>query len=88
MFRPYPDWERCVFGTTLLKRFHRRLRRIGVDGQFFGLHSFRSGGATAAALGLRPERLVKVHGHWHSGVVRTYMCAQLEELWGRAAAMT
>jgi len=65
---PPSPWERCVFGTALLMCF-------GVDGQFFGLHSFRSGGAAAAALSPRPERLVKVHGRWRSDVPHLHVRA-------------
>lgn len=40
--------------------------RIGVDSGDFGLHSFRSGGASlAAAMGV-PERLIRRHGGWRS----------------------
>lgn len=42
------------------------LREIGVDDRNFGLHSFRSGGATAAANSGVSDRLFKMHGRWRS----------------------
>ncbi len=46
--------------------FKNALKEVGVDPTKFGLHSLRSGGATAAAsLGV-PDRLFKKHGRWLS----------------------
>ena len=44
-----------------------KIRSLGYVEKVFGLHSFRAGGATAAASdpGL-PERLFKRHGRWQS----------------------
>ena len=42
-----------------------KIRELGYDDQLFGLHSFRAGGATAAANNpTLPERLFKRHGRW------------------------
>ena len=42
------------------------LRKIGVDTTQYGLHSLRSGGATAAARAGISDRLFKRHGRWRS----------------------
>ena len=42
------------------------LAKIGLDSNDFGLHSARSGGATAAANRGVPDRLFKRHGRWVS----------------------
>ena len=46
--------------------FKDTLEAIGVDSKFFGLHSLRAGGATAAAEIGVPDRLFKRHGRWVS----------------------
>ena len=43
---------------------------IGVKSDIFGLHSLRSGGATAAAIMGVPDRLFKKHGRWKSEQVK------------------
>ncbi|XP_072030100.1 LOW QUALITY PROTEIN: uncharacterized protein [Amphiura filiformis] len=54
------SYSRC------LELFKDALRSIGVDPKHFGLHSLRTGGASAAAsLGV-PDRLFKKHGRWRS----------------------
>lgn len=40
------------------------LDQLGYDKKQFGLHSLRSGGATAAASNSVPDRLLKSHGRW------------------------
>ena len=42
------------------------LEDIGLDKKKFGLHSLRSGGATAAAAAGIPDRIFKKHGRWKS----------------------
>ena len=42
------------------------LESIGLDKSKFGLHSLRSGGATAAASAGIQDRLFKKHGRWAS----------------------
>lgn len=39
-------------------------REMGIDASSYGLHSFRAGGATAAANAHVPDRLFKRHGRW------------------------
>jgi integrase len=43
-----------------------QLLAIGLDKRLFGLHSLRSGGASAAAQAGVPDRLFKRHGRWRS----------------------
>ena len=42
------------------------LEAIGLDKKKFGLHSLRSGGASAAANAGVPDRCFKRHGRWKS----------------------
>jgi len=42
------------------------LETLGLNKKHFGLHSLRSGGATAAAAAGVEERLFKKHGRWKS----------------------
>ena len=44
----------------------QKLAALGLDPKRFGLHSLRSGGASAAANAGVPDRLFKRHGHWRS----------------------
>ena len=70
-----------VSKQTMLSRLHRALDGLSQPHHLFGLHSFRSGGATAAAMGGISERLIKAHGRWVSDVVRQYTCSLPDELW-------
>ena len=76
-----------VSKATMRARLRRSLVGLGLCQSLYGLHSFRSGGATAAAVGGVPERLIKAHGRWVSDVVRVYTCSLPEELWQVSAAM-
>jgi len=42
------------------------LSAVGLDQRKFGLHSLRSGGASAAANAGVPDRMFKRHGRWRS----------------------
>ena len=53
--RSYPCLRELVLG---------RLSELGFDVKQFGLHSLRSGGATAVAQAGVPDRLFKRHGRW------------------------
>ena len=52
--------------TRLRELFLNKLAELGFDPKQFGLHSLRSGGATAAANAGIPDRLFKRHGRWQS----------------------
>ena len=56
------------------------LAGVGVDVKNFGLHSFRSGGATAAARNDVSDRLFKAHGRWKSDLAKDgYVLDSLEK---------
>ena len=76
-----------VSKNTMLTRLHRRLQHLALPSHLFGLHSLRSGGATAAAQMEVPERLIKVHGRWVSDTVRLYTCAVPMDRWATSIAM-
>ncbi|XP_053403301.1 integrase/recombinase xerD homolog [Mercenaria mercenaria] len=46
--------------------FIEKLNQLGLDHKLFGLHSFRSGGATFSANSGTKDRLWKRHGRWRS----------------------
>lgn len=52
--------------TRCREIFKDALNEVGVDPKRYGLHSLRSGGATAAASVGVPDRLFKKHGRWRS----------------------
>ena len=59
-----------------------KLSSLGFDARQFGMHSFRAGGATAAANAGVPDRLFKRHGRWRSeaakdGYVKNSVPSQL-----------
>ena len=56
------------------------LSSIGINMNNYGLHSLRSGGASAAYKGGVPDRLFKVHGRWKSENAKDwYVCEDLEK---------
>ena len=52
--------------TCLRDLFKKKIADLGLPPSNFGLHSFRAGGATAAANAKVPDRLFKRHGCWKS----------------------
>ncbi|KAK3095272.1 hypothetical protein FSP39_012523 [Pinctada imbricata] len=52
--------------TRVRELFLEKLHCLGLDTTKFGLHSLRSGGATAAANAGISDRLFKKHGRWRS----------------------
>lgn len=56
----------CLTYSRLRECFKAKLDELGFPSQQYGLHSLRSGGATAAANGGVPDRLFKRHGRWQS----------------------
>ena len=77
----------AVSKVTMLSRLHRLLTDLSRPTQLYGLHSLRSGGATAAAQGLVPERMIKAHGRWISDTVRIYTSALPSGMWEVTRAM-
>ena len=87
VFRVHESVAEPVSKRTMLARLHRSLHALGQPHELFGLHSFRSGGATAASAAGVPIRLIKAHGRWVSDVVRIYTCALPGERWQVSASM-
>ena len=56
----------CLSYTSTREIIHTALSEFGPNVANFGLHSFRSGGATAAAQNDTSDRLFKIHGRWKS----------------------
>ena len=52
--------------STVRVLFRKKLEDLGHSLTGFGLHSFRAGGASAAARAGVPDRLFKQHGRWKS----------------------
>ena len=52
--------------TRMRELVLEKLSTIGLDSRKFGLHSLRSGGASAAANAGVPDRMFKRHGRWRS----------------------
>ena len=52
--------------TRVRELMKQKLSSMGYDAKKFGMHSFRAGGATAAANAGVPDRLFKRHGRWRS----------------------
>ena len=64
------DQDKPISYTTVRDILLSNLKNIGLDKTQFGLHSLRSGGATAAAnLGIN-DRLFQKHGRWKSEKVK------------------
>ena len=55
------------------------LATLGVNIRNFGLHSFRSGGATAACKSGISDRLFKIHGRWKTENAKDgYVCEDFQ----------
>ena len=63
------------------------LLELGVDPSLYASHSFRSGGATAAAAEGVPEYLIKLQGRWASCVFLRYVRKDKRTLADLAASM-
>ena len=61
--------DKCFTYSVCRDELIKLLKDIQVDYEQYSLHSFRSGGATAAASAQVPDRLFKAHGRW-----KTDMC--------------
>ena len=56
----------CLSYTRMRELLLERLESLGYPASQFGVHSLRSGGASAAAQAGVPDRLFKKHGRWRS----------------------
>jgi hypothetical protein len=52
--------------TRCREILHEALKGIGLEPKHYGLHSLRSGGASAAAAVGVPDRLIKKQGRWQT----------------------
>lgn len=52
--------------TTARSNVLRFIESIGLETKYFGIHSLRAGGASAAANNNTPDRLFKKDGRWLS----------------------
>ena len=70
----YSLGNRKVSYSRLRELFKESLTKLGYDQSFYGLHSFRSGGATSLAHTLEnnpsKERLLKLHGRWKKDLAK------------------
>ena len=64
------------------------LTEAGIDPSLYASHSFRSGGATAAAAEGVPEYLIKLQGRWASCVFLRYVRKDKRTLADMAAVMS
>lgn len=64
----YKLWGDKLSYSRCLELFKNCLKQLGYNDKMYGLHSLRSGGATAAAKNNTEltERLLKLHGRWKS----------------------
>jgi integrase len=70
--------------TAFNKRVKEAVKLIGLNPKHFAGHSFRRGGATAAAAAGVPGRVIKRHGRWASDCYERYV----EESLGSLLAIT
>ena len=64
------DGRKPISYTTAREDFTQRMGRITKDGKKYGLHSLRSGGASAAANCGVSDRKIRKHGRWVSTASR------------------
>lgn len=57
----------------------KQLKAIGLNPKQYGLHSLRSGGASAAAAAAIPDRLLMCHGGWRSESAKSMYIQETEE---------
>ena len=54
--------------------FIEKFKAIGLDTKLYGLHSLRTGGASAAANKDLADRVIKKHGRWKSEKAKDTYC--------------
>ena len=70
----------CLSYTRSREIIRDALEFIGQDSAKFGTHSFRAGGATAAANNNVSDRLFKIHGRWKTELAKDgYVAENLEK---------
>ena len=67
--------------TSIRDHFIVVLKSIKLDAKLFGLHSLRSGGASAAANMGVPDRLIQKHGRWKTvGIKNRYISEDVDSI--------
>ena len=61
--------DKGISYTRMGEIFHERMK-LGGEDKNYGLHSLRSGGASAAAQNGVPDRLISKQGRWSSKTAR------------------
>ena len=62
--------SRGISYTRAYEIFHAHLKKLHINGSNYGLHSYRSGGASEAANNGISDRLIAKHGRWSSDLAR------------------
>lgn len=63
----------------LRNEFKGAIQKLGLKADLFGTHSMRRGGATAAAIGKVPGRVLQKQGRWRSAAVKNRYIEQAHE---------
>ena len=67
--------------SSIREHFVLTLKNIGLDSSLYGLHSLRSGGASAAANMGVEDRLIQKHGRWKTvGIKNKYISEDIDNL--------
>ena len=88
--RAYANVTGCIPGQTeskifkisqdsVRKRLQNMLKSYNISNSRYCTHSFRKGGAHAAAIAGVPDYKIKAHGRWRSSTYTTYTSIQMEE---------
>ena len=59
-----------------MSKFNQSLNLIGLDPQFYKVHSFIIGKATELALSGIPDQEIQARGRWHSSAFTKYIRIQ------------
>jgi integrase len=79
--------DEIISYSCCTKVFRRYLRIIGYPQAQFSLHSFRSGGATAAATAGVSRENIALHGRWKSNAMERYIRSSVAQKKGVSTSM-
>lgn len=65
--------------AEMRSRIHNYYKRIGIDSKNYSCHSFRRGGAHAAAIAGVQDCSIKRHGRWKSSCYTIYTAVEMQE---------
>jgi len=75
--------SKAIYYTKIREDIQEVLTNIGLKSSMYGLHSLRSGGASAAANFGVKDRLIKKHGRWKSENIKDmYISEDLPQVLG------